>query len=146
MKMDETIRSAIMERVSMEGYAEKLGLKLVELSSGGAVVEMVPQKEDGNIFGMVHGAAIFSLMDEAFQVSCNSHGRVAVALNVNVTFHAPASFNRRLRAESKERHRSKKTATYHITVTDEEGTLIASCQALAYRKKERLPFLEESSA
>ncbi|MBT3255068.1 MAG: hotdog fold thioesterase [Deltaproteobacteria bacterium] len=144
--MDETIRSAIMERVSMEGYAEKLGLKLVELSSGGAVVEMVPQKEDGNIFGMVHGAAIFSLMDEAFQVSCNSHGRVAVALNVNVTFHAPASFNRRLRAESKERHRSKKTATYHITVTDEEGTLIASCQALAYRKKERLPFLEESSA
>lgn len=146
MKMDETIRSAIMERVSMEGYAEKLGLKLVELSSGGAVVEMVPQKEDGNIFGMVHGAAIFSLMDEAFQVSCNSHGRVAVALNVNVTFHAPASFNRRLRAESKERHRSKKTATYHITVTDEEGTLIASCQALAYRKKERLPFLEENLA
>ena len=46
MKMDETIRSAIMERVSNEGYAKKLGLKLVELSSGGAVVEMVPQKDD----------------------------------------------------------------------------------------------------
>lgn len=144
MKMDETIRSAIMARVSNEGYAKKLGLKLVELSSGGAVVEMVPQKDDENIFGMVHGGAIFSLMDEAFQVSCNSHGRVAVALNVNVTFHAPAPFNQRLRAESKERHRSKKTATYHITVTDETGTLIATCQALAYRKKERLPFLEES--
>jgi len=146
MTMDEKIRSAMMAQVSKEGYAGKLGLKLVELSSGRAVVEMMPRKEDENIFGMVHGGAIFSLMDEAFQISCNSHGRVAVALNVNVTFHAPPSFNRRLRAESKERHRSKKTATYHITVTDEEGALIASCQALAYRKKERLPFLEENLA
>ncbi len=123
-----------------------MGLKLVELSSGRAVVEMVPQKNDENIFGMVHGGAIFSLMDEAFQISCNSHGRVAVALNVNVTFHAPAPFNQLLRAESTERHRSKKTATYQITVTDATGTLIASCQALAYRKKERLPFLPAPAA
>jgi len=144
--MDETVRSAIMERVSNEGYAEKLGLKLVELSSGRAVVEMMPQKDDENIFGMVHGGAIFSLMDEAFQVSCNSHGRMAVALNVNVTFHAPPPFDQVLRAESTERHRSKKTATYHITVTDETGMLIASCQALAYRKKEPLPFLADPSA
>jgi acyl-CoA thioesterase len=144
--MDEMIRFAIMEQVAKEGYAEKLGMKLVRLSPGCAVVEMVPQKDDGNIFGMVHGGAIFSLMDEAFQVSCNSHGRVAVALNVNVTFHAPAPFNERLRAESKERHRSKKTATYHITVIGETGALIASCQALAYRKKEYLPFLKEPPA
>ena len=143
--MDEMIRSAIMERVSREGYAVKLGLKLVELSSGRAVVEMRPRSDDENIFGMVHGGAIFSLMDEAFQVSCNSHGRLAVALNVNVTFHAPAVFNCKLRAESRERHRSKKTATYDIRVTDEKGTLIASCQALAYRKKDRLPFLGEKS-
>jgi len=143
MKMDEKIRSAIVERVSMEGYAVKMGLKLIELSSGGAVVEMVPRKDDENIFGMVHGGAIFSLIDEAFQASCNSHGRVAVALNINVMFHAPPAFNQTLRAESREHHRSKKTATYHITVTDETGTLIASCQALAYRKRETLPFLDE---
>ena len=144
MTMDETIRSAMVARVEREGYAKKMGLKLVEVSSGRAVVEMKPRKEVENIFGMVHGAAVFSLMDEAFQISCNSHGRMAVALNVNVTYHAPAPFDRLLRAESIERHRSKKTATYHITVTDEAGTLIASCQALAYRKKERLPFLAET--
>ena len=143
--MDETVRSAIMERVSREGYAEKMGLKLVELSSGRAVVEMMPQKDDENIFGMVHGGAIFALMDEAFQISCNSHGRMAVALNVNVTYHAPAHFDRLLRAESTECHRSKKTGTYQIKVTDETGTLIASCQALAYRKKEPLPFLTDRS-
>ncbi len=141
--MDEAIRSKMMERVKKEGYANKLGLELIEVSDGRAVVRMTCGKDHENIFGMVHGAAIFSLMDEAFQVSCNSHGRVAVALNVNVTFHASPAFGQSLRAESREIHRSKKTATYHISVTDEAGTLIASCQALAYRKKERLPFLEE---
>ena len=144
--MDQEVLSSISERVKTEGYAGKLGLKLVTLSDGHAVVDMVPANNDGNIFGMVHGGAIFSLMDEAFQASCNSHGRVAVALNVNVIFHHPAETGLKLRAESKEIHRSKKTAAYEIKVTDENDILIASCQALAYRKREKLPFLDESVA
>jgi acyl-CoA thioesterase len=141
--MGQEVFSAITRSVHSEGYARKLGLKLVEVSAGRAVVEMVPGQDDANIFGMVHGGAIFSLMDEAFQSSCNSHGRVAVALDVNVVFHHPAETGKRLRAESIEVHRSHKTASYEIRVTDENHVLIASCQALAYRKKERLPFLDE---
>jgi len=141
--MDPQVLSAIARNVKVEGYARKLGLKLVDISEGVAVVEMVPMKDDVNLFGMVHGGAIFSLMDEAFQASCNSHGRVAVALDMNVVFHHPAETGRRLRAESREIHRSNKTAAYEITVTDENHILIASCQALAYRKRERLPFLNE---
>jgi acyl-CoA thioesterase len=48
-----------------------------------------------------------------------------------------------LRAEAKELNLTARTATYDIKVTDETQTLIASCQALVYRKKKRLPFLEE---
>jgi acyl-CoA thioesterase len=140
--MDQKVRTAIMNQVASEAYAEKLSLTLTELSDGYAVVEMVPDPRHGNMFEMVHGAAIISLMDEAFQASCNSHGRVAVALNMNVTFHHPPQMGRKLRAESKEIHRSRKTGSYEIKVWDEDGTLIASCQALAYRKNEMLPFLE----
>lgn len=141
--MGQEVFSAIAERVQSEGYARKLGLQLLEVSEGRAVVEMLPMEDDANIFGMVHGGAIFSLMDEAFQASCNSHGRVAVALDVNVVFHHPAEPGQTLRAESREIHRSNKTGAYEIRVTDENHTLIASCQALAYRKRERLPFLNE---
>jgi acyl-CoA thioesterase len=140
--MDEGIRSSFFNRVTEEGYARKLGLRLIELNPGHAVVEMVPSKEDTNIFGMVHGGAIFSLMDEAFQLSCNSHGTVAVALCINVVYHNPTGEGHKLKAESKEIHCSNKTATYEIRVTDENDVLISSCQALAYRKKERLPFLK----
>jgi len=143
--MDQKIRSSMFKTVNDEGYAGKLGLKLIELSDGHAIVEMVPMNDDVNIFGTVHGGVIFSLMDEAFLASCNSHGRVSVAINVNVVFHNPAKTGRRLRAESKEISLSKKTATYKIKVMDDNDILIASCQALAARKREKLPFLDEGS-
>ena len=143
--MDQEIRSSMIKSVKAEGYAVKLGLKLVELSDGYAIVEMVPLNDDVNIFGMVHGGAIFSLMDEAFQISCNSHGRVAVALNVIFVFHNPAKTGCKLRAESTEIYLSNKTATYEIKVMDDNDILIASCQALAYRKRDKLPFLDKGS-
>ena len=134
---------AISRKVETEAYARKLGIRLVELNPGHAVVEMDSSDDDANIFGMIHGGAIFSLIDEAFQVSCNSHGRVAVALNMTVTYHQPPEKNSKLRAESREIHRSHRTGTYDIRVTDEKDNLIASCLALAYRKTATLPFLEE---
>jgi acyl-CoA thioesterase len=143
LKMDDTIRDSFFKRVENESYALKMGMRLVELGPGYALVKMEQQEDTQNIFGMTHGGAIFSLIDEAFQASCNSHGIVAVALNVNVTYHQPPDRKSALFAESKEVHRSKKTGTYEIRVTDEKDTLIASCMALAYRKGERLPFLDE---
>jgi acyl-CoA thioesterase len=141
--MDDKVLSAIKRQVEKEHYAQKLGLKLILLEPGHAIVEMTPSEGLENIFGMAHGGAIFSLIDEAFEVSCNAHGTVAVALNMTVTYHLPPGKNRTLRAESKEIHRSTKTGTYEIKVTDDEDRLIASCMALAYRKSERLPFLNE---
>lgn len=142
MDKKEVIAS-ICRRVEDEAYARKLGIRLVELKPGHAIVEMDYSEDDTNIFGMIHGGAIFSLIDEAFQASCNSHGRVAVALNVTVTYHQSPDRNSRLRAESKEIHRSQRTGTYNIRVTDGNNNLIATCLALAYRKSEPLPFLED---
>ena len=141
--MADEVLSSIFKRVASEAFARKLGMRLVKLEPGYAIVEMVPQEDTTNIFGMTHGGAIFSLIDEAFQLSCNSHGTVAVALNMTVTYHQPPDRKSILRAESKEIHLSSKTATYEIKVTDENDALISSCQALAYRKGLRLPFLDE---
>ncbi len=143
--MNEEIISSVSERIETEPYANKLGMRLVALEPGRALVEMAIQDDMANIFDMIHGGAIFSLIDEAFQASCNSHGTVAVALNVNVTYHQPPLKRGMLKAESVELHRSKRTATYEIRVTDDEENLIASCLALAYRKRDRLPFMSHES-
>jgi len=139
--LDATVIDVIRRRVAEEPYARKLNLVLRKAEPGYALVEMPVNDDMENIFHMVHGGAIFSLIDEAFEISCNTHGTVAVALSMTVTYHRSPSQGSVLRAESKEIYRSTKTATYDIKVTEGDGILIASCQALAYRKKEKLPFL-----
>jgi acyl-CoA thioesterase len=139
--MGKKVIDAIRRRVAEEPYAKKLGLTLREIELGYALVEMVFTNDMENIFHTTHGGAIFSLIDEAFEISCNTHGTVAVALNMTVTYHRAPTAGSVLRAESREIYRSAKTATYDIKVTEGDNTLIASCQALAYRKNEKLPFV-----
>jgi acyl-CoA thioesterase len=140
--MGDRITEALARQAAKEPYALKMGLRVVDLGPGRAVIEMTPGEDMRNLFGMTHGGAIFSVIDEAFELSCNAHGTVAVALSMTIHYHNPPGPRSTLRAESKEVHRSRKTGTYEIRVTDENGVLIASCQALAYRKKDPLPFLE----
>ena len=140
--MDDAVRRAIFRKVEEEPFAQKLNLELIELDDGYSVVEMTFTKDVENIFGMAHGGAIFGLIDEAFETAGNSHGTVAVALNMNITYTAAPAPGARLRAEAKELNLTPRTANYVIKVTDEKQTLIASCQALVYRKKQKLPFLD----
>ena len=140
--MDDGVRKALQEQVQTEPYANKLDIKLIEASEGYSLVEMQLTPDMQNIFGMAHGGAIFSLVDEAFEVASNSHGTVALALNLNITYTAAPSMGDTLRAEAKEIARSSRTATYDIRVMNSDGLMIAVCQALVYRKADKLPFLD----
>jgi acyl-CoA thioesterase len=142
--MNDTIRHAIFDAFRKEPFAQKFKLELVDLQEGYSRVAMAVTPELDNIFGMAHGGALFALIDAAFETACNSHGTVAVALNVNVTYVASPAPGSRITAEAREFSRTRKTANYHITVTDDQQQLLASCQALAYRRGTPLPFLEDA--
>ena len=120
-KVDETFLSAFKERVAAQEISRFWHLELEEVGPGRAKVSMVCRPEMANILGMVHGSAIFALIDEAFQAAVNGHGTVAVALNMNLTFHAAAKMGERLTAATRELHAGRRTATYFIEVTDPGG-------------------------
>ena len=146
--MNKEIRNAIFKQVAAEPFAQKFGLQLIDIQEGYAKMEMVFTQDLENMFGMAHGGALFALIDEAFEVASNSHGTIALALNLNVTFLETPSINSLLIAEAKEESRTKRTASYRIEVLqkDENGDRkIALCQALVYRKDKSLSFLEEEA-
>ena len=116
-------------------------MQLIEVQEGYAKVEMVFTHDMENMFGMAHGGALFSLIDEAFEVASNSHGTMAVALNMNVNYMASPAKGSKLTAEAKEINKTKKTAAYNIIVTDDKNNLIASCQSIVCRMEKPLPFL-----
>ncbi len=139
--MDDKVKEAIFRQVEKEPFAQKFGLKLIALDEGFSRVEMTFTPDMQNIFGLAHGGALFALIDEAFETASNSHGTMAVALNLNITYLSSPLPGSKLAAEAKEFSRTRKTANYDIKVFDDRGHLIASCQALVYRKENPLPFL-----
>lgn len=132
----------IAQRVNEEPFAQHLGMELKDIGPGRSIVEMTFRPEMENILGMAHGGAIFALIDEAFETASNSHGTVAVALNMNVTYISSPPVGSLLRAEAREISLTRRTASYLINVLDEGDQLVATCQALVYRKGEKLPFIE----
>jgi acyl-CoA thioesterase len=144
--MDKRVKEAIFEKVESEPFAHKFGIRLVDLDEGYSKVEMEFTPDMENFFGTAHGGALFALIDEAFETASNSHGTVAVALNMSITYTSPPAPGSRLTAEARELSRTQRTAVYDIKLCDDQGRLIASCQALVYRKGILLPFLGEAPA
>jgi len=143
--MDQTLKDAIYAAVAKEPFAQALKMQLVELEVGFSAVEMDydPTVMD-NLFARTHGGAIFALIDEAFETVCQTVGSTTVALNVGVNYVASPDRGARLRAEAREVSSTRKTASYDIRVSDQDGRLIAVCQALGFRTGKPLPFLQLS--
>ena len=132
--MDPQLKQGILKAVETEPFARALNMRLVSLSTGQSTVEMDyrPELMD-NIYQKAHGGALFALIDEAFETASQTHGTIAVALNVNVTYIRSPVDGERLRATASEISATRKTATYDIRVTGPDNDLIAVCQAVAYR-------------
>ena len=86
----------------------------------------------------VQGGAIFTLADFAFAVACNSHGTMAVALEVSIVFMKAATTGT-LWAEAREKSKNFKVGLYIVESRTTQGELVAQFQGVAYRKKDHLP-------
>jgi len=138
--MDQTVKAAIFEAVKKEPFARALQMELVDLEDGYSLVHMIYEPEKmNNIYARAHGGALYSLIDEAFETAGQTDGTIAVALNVNVTYVSSPEPGQRLQAEARRVSQTRKTASYDIKVTDNNGQVIALCQALAFRTGKAIP-------
>jgi len=126
----------IARRISQDPFAKRMGIELQELRPGYSRVSMTLRQDMLNFHGIPHGGAIFSLADAAFAAASNSHGQTAVALSMTIQYLAAAEPGSHLVAEAQELRKGYRSGFYQIAVRKETGDLIASCQAVVYRKQE----------
>ncbi len=120
--------------------ARHLGIQLLEVGPGFSRTQLRLGPHLVNGHGMPHGAAIFALADFAFAAACNSSGQTAVALSMDIHFLTAARADAILTAEAVEVRRGGRTALCRMTVSDDQGNLIAELHGMAYRKHD--DFLE----
>lgn len=126
----------IFEKMEQEPFAQFLGIQLIEIGEGTARAELDVRKQEMlNSHGTIHGAVIFALADYVFASACNSYGKTAVGLSTTINFISAAKKGDILEATAMEEKRNHRIGWYKINVTS-KGELIATMEAIAYRKKE----------
>jgi acyl-CoA thioesterase len=129
---------AIRRQFDSDHFAATSGARLVELRPGFAKAVLAVEERHLNSVGIVQGGAIFTLADFAFGAASNTAGKVALAINTNLSF-LKAIRSGVLYAEASEISRSRRISTCTVRVTDDMGDLVALFQGTAYIKNEPFP-------
>jgi acyl-CoA thioesterase len=102
-----------------------LGMQLVSVAPGQAVMTMTVTERMVNGHNICHGGYIFTLADSAFAFACNTYNQRTVAQHCAVTFLNSAFLGDKLVARATERQRMGRSGIYDITVTRDDGFTIA---------------------
>ncbi|WP_323031081.1 hydroxyphenylacetyl-CoA thioesterase PaaI [Brachymonas denitrificans] len=118
---------------SRDQAAQALGMAIVEVRPGYAVLTMKVRPDMVNGHHICHGGLIFTLADTAFAYACNSYNHNTVASACHIDFLSPGKEGDLLEAEAVERSLSGRTGVYDITVRVAGGKTVALFRGKSYR-------------
>ncbi|MFI4910720.1 MAG: PaaI family thioesterase [Sedimentisphaeraceae bacterium JB056] len=119
-----------------DNFAKHLGLEIVEVKDGIARAKMPVRQEILNGAGIVHGGAIYSLAVWALALAANDSSKddaISVGVGSSINYISNVSSGC-LYAAAKPVNVGRTLSTYHSTVTDDNGNVIAVLQGSAYHK------------
>lgn len=112
-------------REAGEPIASFLKMQLVELTPGYAKVAMKLTPDHTNFNGMVFGGIVMSIADQAFAYATNSLVSPSIATQFNIHLIAGAGVGDELIAECRVVKSGRRIGVSEMTVTNQEGKLIA---------------------
>ncbi len=102
-----------------------LGMVIVEVAPGRAVIEMTIDARMVNGHGIAHPGMIATLAESALSFGANSRNRRSFVQQVATVYLAPVQQGERLRAEAVERSASGRLAVFDVTVVNDAGNAVA---------------------
>jgi acyl-CoA thioesterase len=126
-----------------DATSRALNVTVLISRAGHCQAQMVVREDMINSHGTCHGGMIFTLADTAFAYASNSENNATVASAASITFLRPAWEGETLRAECLERAREKRNGLYDVTVTNDDGHVVAVFQGTSRTiKGESVPGLD----
>ena len=114
---DDLARACADAMWKEDGASQGLGMQILEVKAGHAVLAMTIQPHMVNGHGIAHGGFIFTLADSAFAFACNSHNQRTVAAQCNISFIRPGKLGDTLVARAREISRTGRSGIYDVRVT-----------------------------
>ena len=117
LSLDDLARACAEAMWKEDGASKGLGMEILEVKAGQAVLAMTIQPHMVNGHGIAHGGFIFTLADSAFAFACNSHNQRTVAAQCNISFIRPGKLGDTLVATAREISRTGRSGIYDVRVT-----------------------------
>ncbi len=122
----EQMAKACADAMWAEDQASRgLGMELISVGPGRAELSMTVTDRMVNGHKICHGGFIFTLADSTFAFACNTYNQRTVAQQCAVTFITAGKLGDRLTARGLEVNRRGRSGIYDITVTRQDGAVIA---------------------
>ncbi|GAB4000866.1 hotdog fold thioesterase [Glycomyces albus] len=112
---------------SAGALGERMGVEVVYASSERVTASM-PVEGNTQPYGLLHGGASAVLAETLGSIAAMLHGgpeQIAVGVDLNVTHHRGVRSGT-VTGEALPLHRGRSTATYEISVSDEEGRRVCT--------------------
>jgi acyl-CoA thioesterase len=115
--------------------SKALGMRIVEVGPGRAVLEMTVLDTMVNGHDLCHGGLIATLADSAFAFACNSYNELTVASGFSIDILAPGKLGDVLTARCTEVSKSGRTGVYDAVVSNQRGERVAVFRGRSYTMK-----------
>lgn len=138
MDANELARTCADALWAKDESSRHLGIQLISIEPGVAVMSLEVTHQMLNGHGICHGGYIFTLANTAFTYASNTQNRRTLAQQCDITYLNAAHAGDRLVARAVERQRSRATSVYDISVTSEESFAIAEMRGLSRTLDEEL--------
>ena len=102
---------------------ELLGMEVVEMSEGHAVVTMRVRDDMVNGHQIVHGGLVFTLADTAFAMACNSETTLVVSSGADITYYYPRHAGDLLTATAAVRSQRGRSVICDVEVRNSTGII-----------------------
>ncbi|WP_018404097.1 hydroxyphenylacetyl-CoA thioesterase PaaI [Marinobacter gelidimuriae] len=113
--------------------SRNLGMEITQVSPGKATVTMPVSSIMIQGHGSCHGGYLFTLADSAFAFACNSYNKATVASGCSIDYMLGAREGDLLTASAVEQSRGNRTGVYDITITNQNGHVVALFRGKSYQ-------------
>ena len=136
MTEPDLAKRVVEQMYRADGFSAWLGIEILAVAAGKAKLRMTVRREMLNGFKRCHGGIPFSLADSALAFASNSHGRVALSVENSIAYPAAILEHDVLTASCEEVSLRNKIATYHVTITKQDDSVVGIFRGTVYRTTE----------
>jgi len=135
MSENEQAWRIVKQMYGADAFSQWLGIEIVDLQPGAAILRLRIRREMLNGFGIAHGAITFALADSALAFASNGRGRQAVSIETSISHAHSLVEGDRIEARAEEEYAGGRIAHYRIPVYREaDGALAAVFRGTVYLK------------